>query len=1096
MKTSLSRLQGLCLLGATLFLCLKVSAQDLPSIVPPSPNAAAFHTYGNTQVNYYTGSANITIPIWEISEGDLSVPIYLKYTAGNGVKVEEVASWVGLGWTLNSGGAISRTIRGLADEDATKQGLFNTTIPTTLPTQQNDNTQIFKNIGDGNRDSQSDMFMYNYPGGSGSFFFDTDENIYLKPRKNIKVDYSIGMQLDTLSVSHVTTGHDIIKDFTLTDPYGNSYLFNEKERSNTITYDIPYTDNRGFPSTWFIKKIENRLKTRSIDYEYEGYGYSLIRSGANIPIFGSQEDDIYTETSYLSRRLKKITYSQGSVEFIASTAYRKDLANNKYLDKIIVKDSNGDVIKTIKFNYKYMTASALVDVTATITNAAEARLILTSVEECDGSNNCLNSTIFTYDTSKYLPSRFSKAQDHWGYYNGETSNTKLEPKQVIKWWNPITPNSGWNYVESGSANRTPNATFSRAGILTKIEYPTKGTTEFEYESHTAVNDDIDGVFTNPDVTLMFAKVKSYFTIDWPSNHYPAKSTLKVTGFSGDANFIPVIKVKNLTTNVTTSLNLPPGSQGGSTTYPNEVLLDADDYEVSFAGSHVDPAWIKVSWENIDTSPNKIIGGLRLATVSNYSDTNELASKKDYDYTGDDSNTSGRVINVPKYYGLEFYYPYSSDAPASYQRYVNPIIPLATTQGSDVGYGKITIIDYSEVNGKEEQYYSTVDDFPDNYNRIDPETGYLVHHVWDGVNIDKFPIPEKDSKDFMRGVLQKQILYKKTTSGFSEVYKKEMLNNSLVYNNVGVQSLAYVKPEVETTIQLKVRNFYDGSTFTGWDGTYYEMHSGYSLPSETVETFYNDSGNIVKTTTQKYDEDSNDLIDYYMPTSVEIVDSEGITSKTNTTYVFNEPSRTIAEDSLHGQNALYIPLSSESYKGAELLGKQHTVYTYNHTNWPNLTLPEKVQASKGSGSLEDRIIYDEYDSDGNILEVSKKDGAHIVYLYGYDNSLPIAKIENASFSDVPTSIYSGIQTASNNDTSTATEIALRTELAKLRSSSSCPDLTDAMITTFTYDPMVGVTSVTDPRGRTIYYNYDEHGRLEYVKDHNGKILSENEYNYKQ
>jgi len=1081
MKALLSKPQRIFLLGVIVLLCTKVSAQDLPSIVPPSPNAAAFHVYGNTQVNNYTGSANITIPLWEVTEGDLSVPIYLKYTGGNGIKVEEIGSWVGLGWTLNAGGAISRTIRGLADEDETLAGFFNTTIP--IPNQPYANFKDFSDIEDGVRDGQPDMFMYNYPGGSGTFFYDNDKNIFLKPKKNISISHTITNESETVSSTYCTTGHKVINDFNLTDEYGNTYYFHEKERSNTITDGGTHTDNRGFPSSWFIEKMENRLKTKAIDFEYDTYTYDLTRSSSIIQIDNNLEDDIYTYTSYIGKRLKKITYSQGSIEFIASTAYRKDLTNNKYLDKIIVKDSNGDVIKTIKFNYKYMTDDALENVTTTITNPKEEiRLILTSVEECDGSNNCLNPTTITYDTSEYLPSRFSKAQDHWGYYNGETSNTKLEPKHEVKY---IVPTNGWVYTTFGSANRNPNATFSRAGILTEIEYPTGGSTVFEYESHTAVNDDIQGVLTNPETVLMFAKVKSYFTIDWPSNAYTL-STLKVTGFSGDANFIPVIKVKNLTTNVTTSLNLPPGSQGGSTTYPNEVLLDAGDYEVSFAGSHVDPAWIKVSWENEDTSPNKIIGGLRLSTVSNYSDTSVLASKKNYDYTDDDSNTSGRVINVPKYFGLEYSIEGAS-YPYLYRRFVKPVTPLATTQGSDVGYGKITITDYGEVNGKEEQYFSTADDFPDNYNNTN-SGGTPVTRVFSGDTIDIYPPSEPDSRDYLRGVLKKQILYKKTGgSSFSEVYKKEVFHDSLSHYYDVVTIDDYIKNAAEAVRGLKVVD----SRFT-----YYDIHTGYNMPSTTVETFYNDSGNIVKTTTQKYDEDSNDLIDYYMPTSVEIVDSEGITSKTNTTYVFNEPSRTIAEDSLHGQNALYIPLSSESYKGAELLGKQHTVYTYNHTNWPNLTLPEKVQASKGSGSLEDRIIYDEYDSDGNILEVSKKDGAHIVYLYGYDNSLPIAKIENASFSDVPTSIYSGIQTASNNDTSTATEIALRTELAKLRSSSSCPDLTDAMITTFTYDPMVGVTSVTDPRGRTIYYNYDEHGRLEYVKDHNGKILSENEYNYKQ
>ena len=53
----------------------------------------------------------------------------------------------------------------------------------------------------------------------------------------------------------------------------------------------------------------------------------------------------------------------------------------------------------------------------------------------------------------------------------------------------------------------------------------------------------------------------------------------------------------------------------------------------------------------------------------------------------------------------------------------------------------------------------------------------------------------------------------------------------------------------------------------------------------------------------------------------------------------------------------------------------------------------------------------------------------------------------------------------------------------------------MVTTYTYDPLVGVTSITDPKGYTTYFNYDEHGRLKQVKDTNQFLLSENFYHYK-
>ena len=55
---------------------------------------------------------------------------------------------------------------------------------------------------------------------------------------------------------------------------------------------------------------------------------------------------------------------------------------------------------------------------------------------------------------------------------------------------------------------------------------------------------------------------------------------------------------------------------------------------------------------------------------------------------------------------------------------------------------------------------------------------------------------------------------------------------------------------------------------------------------------------------------------------------------------------------------------------------------------------------------------------------------------------------------------------------------------------------AQMTTYTYKPLVGITSITDPRGEVVRYEYDEFGRLKYIKDKDGNILKANKYNYRQ
>src|SRR5436190_12157470 len=88
---------------------------QLSAVIPPSATAASIGKYGEVPVSLYTGIPNISIPLYEIKDGPLNLPISLSYHAA-GIRLEEIASAVGLGWTLNFGGMINRQQRGKPDE--------------------------------------------------------------------------------------------------------------------------------------------------------------------------------------------------------------------------------------------------------------------------------------------------------------------------------------------------------------------------------------------------------------------------------------------------------------------------------------------------------------------------------------------------------------------------------------------------------------------------------------------------------------------------------------------------------------------------------------------------------------------------------------------------------------------------------------------------------------------------------------------------------------------------------------------------------------------------------------------------------------------
>ena len=142
----------------------------------------------------------------------------------------------------------------------------------------------------------------------------------------------------------------------------------------------------------------------------------------------------------------------------------------------------------------------------------------------------------------------------------------------------------------------------------------------------------------------------------------------------------------------------------------------------------------------------------------------------------------------------------------------------------------------------------------------------------------------------------------------------------------------------------------------------------------------------------------------------------------------------------------------------------------------------------SGSFKSRLDYG-YDLHSNINEITKDNADKVVCLWSYNYTYPVVRIEGASYSDVQNWLSAATinaLAASNSVSDIAAKVsAIRQTLASK----------GVLVTTYQYKPTIGISSTTAPNGQVTSYEYDTHGRLKAIKDHNGKTVEQYTYHYR-
>ena len=176
-----------------------------------------------------------------------------------------------------------------------------------------------------------------------------------------------------------------------------------------------------------------------------------------------------------------------------------------------------------------------------------------------------------------------------------------------------------------------------------------------------------------------------------------------------------------------------------------------------------------------------------------------------------------------------------------------------------------------------------------------------------------------------------------------------------------------------------------------------------------------------------------------------------------------------------------------------------------------------------------------DDSGNILQYLNKSGPSISYQWGYNAQYPVAQVTNAKFNDIfydsfeegngnstlddsktghysHTGTYSKALTGMDAGSYTltywqksgsiwsliTTPVTVSGNAYTISLNAQIDDIRiypkDGQITTYTYDPLVGMTSSTDAKGMTTTYEYDGFQRLMNVKDKDGNIVKHMDYHY--
>lgn len=940
------------------------------SIIQASPTVAELGKYGKIPVSYYTGQPNINIPLYTIKCGALELPLSLSYMA-SGIKVDQIASWVGLGWSLNAGGIIQCNIIGGSD--------LATQIPQNIFTVDPSNGQIVSPspmpiYQDFRGELEPDIYSFNFCGYHGQFIIDKDLNVQLlnSDKKLIKINYHRVNSL--LTTFQIIDNAGIIYNFDQVEIYNEikkrcyyfSMAYNPVNGCDGTNLIEDVCQSEQFPQSpngitgFFLTQMISPNGIDTIKFEYasevqqttsrlsgslscwqgdlvagtfvsmlpdQWYGDQEMKWNACGQYPGENDLDMYSRSfstrtgGNFTKTLKKITTSNGiNVDFSCQTV-REDIENsiandNKRLDWIQI--STNDWIKKWIFNYTYFESSISKPAPFTYLNK---RLRLNSIQECS-----------PLSTIPSIPPYY------FHYYGDDISENKMPYRTCY---------TGIDYL--GYCNSSVSV--DDASNVRKI-FPNLN----NYCIPQASSGDID--VNNPQNLPLWVYVPNY-----NENIHTINFDLG-SDRTANINFAKAYTLKEI--------DFPTG---GGTLF---------DYELHDFGSSA----YGVANACHSQGPNPC-GGLRIKKIT---DVPNFGPNVERIFTYD---LNGIIMEYPSFAYNTRNQVSCSQGGVTYpainiiKLQSQPVNDLYSLTGEYIGYKSVT--ESITGHGKTVYNYFSAEDLPNTYDT------YLVGIFWDQVTFTThlteafFPFFHGVCyRDYGRGLIKDVEIYNESGDPVKkESYTYDFIDGPMVFGNQLLRN--------GTNPRMNIYHY-----TTGYSQLRMKTTQEFNLNTPTISTIcsykYNLS-NLVSEETTAQSNGNNLTFKYKYP--IDYVFSTG-----------NNPGPAVKAIELMKQKDMWSTIIEKNKKiNDNIVDGEVTEYSIVNANQiypykkykfssPNpiakteLSHPATDLSSLVIDNCDSTTVYDNWDLYGNLIQMHKVDGIYTSYVWGYKNTLVIAKTDNA------------------------------------------------------------------------------------------------------